>query len=144
MTGMVKTPVETTLATAAPDMVPNSAEPTIAACAGPPASRPVAAKAIFKQHLAGAGRLQHGAEHDVDEHDAADHLDRPAEDAVGGKPEVLGHARPVLAAAAELGRREDIDRRRDDDQQHRHAEEALGQIGDQREGDPGEDVLRPG
>ena len=47
MTGMVKTPVETTLATAAPDIVPKSAEPTIAAWAGPPANRPVAAKAIL-------------------------------------------------------------------------------------------------
>ena len=47
MTGMVKTPVDTTLATAAPDIVPKRAEPTTAACAGPPASLPVAANAIF-------------------------------------------------------------------------------------------------
>ena len=45
MTGMVKTPVETTLATAAPESMPKSALPTMAAWAGPPAMRAVAAKA---------------------------------------------------------------------------------------------------
>ena len=43
--GMVKTPVVTTLATAAPFMVPKLALPMIAACAGPPRSGPVTAKA---------------------------------------------------------------------------------------------------
>ena len=46
--GMVKTPVVTTLATAAPFIVPKLALPMIAACAGPPRSLPVTAKANLR------------------------------------------------------------------------------------------------
>jgi hypothetical protein len=47
ITGMVITPVETTLEIAAPDSVPNSAELATAACAAPPVSPPVNRLAIF-------------------------------------------------------------------------------------------------
>ena len=49
MIGIVKTPVDTTLATAAPDIEPNIAELITAACAGPPGSLPVEAKAILRR-----------------------------------------------------------------------------------------------
>ena len=45
--GMVKAPVPTTLATTLPDMLPNRAEETMAACPTPPRVRPVRAKAIL-------------------------------------------------------------------------------------------------
>ena len=45
MSGMVRTPVPTTLATGTPDMVPNRLEARTAAWAGPPRVRRVAAKA---------------------------------------------------------------------------------------------------
>ena len=47
ITGMVMTPVETTLEMAAPDRVPNSADEATAACAAPPVKRPVKRFAIF-------------------------------------------------------------------------------------------------
>ena len=47
ITGMVITPVETTLEMAAPESVPNSAEEATAACAAPPVSPPVSRLAIF-------------------------------------------------------------------------------------------------
>ena len=47
MTGMVMTPVETTLEIAAPLSVPKSAELATAACAAPPVKRPVRRLAIF-------------------------------------------------------------------------------------------------
>ena len=47
ISGMVKVPVPTTLAAADPENVPNIADDTTAACAGPPRSRRVATSAIF-------------------------------------------------------------------------------------------------
>ena len=46
--GIVKVPVPTTLAAADPEKVPNIAEDTIAACAGPPRNLRVVAMAIFR------------------------------------------------------------------------------------------------
>ena len=43
--GMVSTPVDSTLTIGPPEMVPNIAEETMAACAGPPASLRVQRKA---------------------------------------------------------------------------------------------------
>jgi hypothetical protein len=45
ISGMVMTPVETVLATAEPEIVPVSAEPSTATKPGPPTSRPATARA---------------------------------------------------------------------------------------------------
>lgn len=45
--GMVRTPVDSTLVTGPPDMVPNSADDTMAAWAGPPRRRRVHRKATL-------------------------------------------------------------------------------------------------
>ena len=50
MSGMVTTPVETTLDTALPEMEPNSAEATTAIFAEPPRVRPISAAARSVNH----------------------------------------------------------------------------------------------
>ena len=114
MMGMVKTPVETTLATAVPDREPNRAEAATAAWAGPPAKRPVAAMAMRNSTAPAPDCCNTAPKHDEHQHGAADHLHRPAEDAVGGEPQVFHRVLPTHPRAAQDGgRQQQIGRRQE-------------------------------
>src|SRR3990170_215298 len=87
MSGMVITPVATTLATALPETEPNSAEPTTAIFAGPPRKRPMASIAMSVKKR---------------EHDGGGDGERQAEQPVHIQRQVGGECLPVGGTRGEL------------------------------------------
>ena len=89
ISGMEIGPSTITLATAEPEMVPNSDDDTTETLPGPPAGVAGDAHGEVHEQLAGAGALHEGAEQHEDHHVGGGDRQRLAEDALGRQVELV-------------------------------------------------------
>ena len=126
ISGMVIAPSTTTLATALPETVPNSADETTETLAGPPRYRPVAIKRKIGEKFIAADRVKRLAKQDERDHDAGSDVDGQTQHGVGVEIEIARDARPRGALRVENSRQKLGEFRVQNDAEGEPSERAAG------------------